>query len=106
MGSDFLEVLHAVDVSMGGLGVQVPHGFVGYDISDEVELVVKVPGHPAFVTHGFVRHKNGATGSMFGVEFTGLPSTGRQRLEAYVNGRLRGVEPAAAARVPRGSRSR
>ncbi len=85
-----LDIVHARDVSVTGLGVYVPHGFVGCDIASEVELVVTLPGERSFMARGVIRHvtsKNEPAGYC-GVEFRGLSDRNRARLGAYVDALL------------------
>ena len=54
MGTNSLDILHARDISVRGVGVLVPHLFEGCDIDSRVELVVTLPGAadtgPGFVS--------------------------------------------------------
>ena len=85
MGSDFLEVLHAHDISVGGVGIRVDHAFSGYDLSSEIQLLIKLPGKRSFIAQGLVRHKATKEGwEIYGVEFTSLPPEGETDLAAYV----------------------
>jgi c-di-GMP-binding flagellar brake protein YcgR len=90
MGRGFLDVLSARDISMGGLGIMVPHGFAGCDIHSEVELIVTLGRSRPFKTRGAIRH-HGKPGSehVFGVEFTALSSEQQQAVEAYIIACLR-----------------
>jgi c-di-GMP-binding flagellar brake protein YcgR len=85
MGRGFLDVLSARDISVGGLGITVPHGFAGCDIDSEVELIVTLGRNRPFKTRGAIRH-NGKAGSqqLFGVEFTALSPEQQQAIEAYI----------------------
>ncbi len=85
MGSDFLEVLVAHDISVGGVGIRVDHPFSGYDLSVEIQLLIKLPGKRSFIAQGLVRHKATKDGwEIYGVEFTRLPPEGEADLAAYV----------------------
>lgn len=88
MGADFIERVHVIDISVGGLGIRVPHEFIGYNVTDRVEIVLKLPGQAPFMADGFIRHFNGASRKVFGVEFVRLPEQGREKIAAYVNLRL------------------
>jgi c-di-GMP-binding flagellar brake protein YcgR len=85
MGSDFLEVLSARDISLGGVGIRVDHAFSGYDLASEIQLLIKLPGKRSFIANGRVRHKATREGwEIYGVEFTRLPAEGEVDLAAYV----------------------
>ena len=85
MGDGFLDVLLARDISVGGLGICVPHGFADCDIDSEVELIVTLGRARPFKTRGAIRHHNkAARDTVFGVEFTGLSSAQLEAVEAYI----------------------
>jgi hypothetical protein len=88
MGNGFLEVLSARDVSVGGLGVSVPHGFVGCDTNSQVDLIVTLGRGRPFKTRGVIRHssRSGAD-HVFGVEFIALAPEHLALVEAYVAAR-------------------
>jgi hypothetical protein len=85
-----LDIVHARDVSVTGLGVYVPHGFVGCDLESEVELVVTLPGERSFMARGVIRHvtTRDEPARYFGVEFRGLAERNRICLAGYVDALL------------------
>lgn len=83
MGTAFLDVLRARDISVGGLGVSVEHGFEGCDLSETVQLVIKLPDRKAFMARGIVRHTN-AKLSLFGIEFSELSDSAKACIAEYV----------------------
>ena len=90
MGEGFLEVLHARDISCGGVGVLVSHGFEGYDLDQEVELILSLPGVRSFCIGGRIRHSSEYRGdTFFGVEFVDLPREDRRKIKRYVKERQR-----------------
>jgi len=85
MGSAFLEVLYALDISVGGMAIEVPHGFSEDDLSENVDLIITMPGSRSFRVKGQIRHISvGEESGKFGVEFAGLAATQRLHLEWYV----------------------
>jgi c-di-GMP-binding flagellar brake protein YcgR len=90
MGHGFLDVLNARDISIGGLGILVPHGFAGCDLDSEVELIVTLGRAAPFKTMGSIRH-HGKTlrDHLFGVEFTSLSVKQHEAIEAYIHNCLR-----------------
>jgi hypothetical protein len=90
LGAGFIEMLQARDISIGGIGILVPHQFNGYNVEGEVELVVKLPGQKSFLTKGFIRHRADVPGEarFFGIEFSGLSKEVSARLAAYVEKRI------------------
>jgi hypothetical protein len=90
-GEGFLEVLVARDISVGGIGVFVPHDFHGCDLDSEVDLIVKVGTARPFKTRGVIRHRaqQGAA-HFYGVEFVGLAPEQQEVVAQYVESCLRG----------------
>lgn len=85
MGHGFLDVLHARDISVGGLGIRVAHGFANCDIDSEVELIVTLGRARPFKTTGSIRHHGkGERDHFFGVEFTSLSSEQLTAIESYI----------------------
>jgi len=88
LGNGFIEVLKARDISVGGIGIHVPHAFAGCDIDSELEILVKLHGSKPFLTRARVRNQAQAAGSsFFGVEFTQLSRGDQERIERYVSQR-------------------
>ena len=84
MGSTFLEVLKVDDISFGGVGVRVPHGFRLGDFEETVQLIIALPGQRPFKADAVIRHQRGSKdSSKFGVEFVrvGDPAA----VQAYVD---------------------
>ncbi len=85
MGEDSLNILHARDVSVSGIGVLVPHRFEGCNIQNGVELVITLPGTRSFMARGQVIHKHeDDITAYFGVEFTRLENRHRELIIKYV----------------------
>lgn len=90
IGRASLDVLRARNVSSTGLGVFVPHGFAGIDLSQDVQLVVTLPGRRSFLARGVIRHvtESGADSRHFGLEFTEIADQHREAILQYVCSRL------------------
>lgn len=86
MGPGRLDVLNARNVSQTGIGVYVPHGFVGCDLEAEVELVITLPGERSFLAHGLIKHKTdgGKEGRHFGLVFTEIAQEHRAAIRDFV----------------------
>jgi hypothetical protein len=105
MGEGFLDVVLARDISIGGLGIRVAHGFVDCDIDSEVELIITLGRARPFKTRGAIRHHSKTTcDTVFGVEFTGLSPEQLQAVEAYIRAcrRHRSLRSLPAVVLPRG----
>ena len=105
MGQGFLDVLNARDISVGGLGILVQHGFVGCDLDSEVELIVTLGRAAPFKTKGAIRH-HGKTDRdrLFGVEFTSLSVKQHEAIVAYIELCLRRQSRSAMKAVPASAR--
>lgn len=85
MGAESLNILHARDISLSGLGVHLPHGFRDSDLDNELDLLITLPGSRSFLTRGVVRHRNNvAVPNFFGVEFRGLRSAHQQEIKRFL----------------------
>lgn len=72
MGTGFLDVLSARDISPRGVGIVVPHRFVGCGVDDGVDLVITLPGERPFLARGRIVHRTKTSEEFFGVEFTDI----------------------------------
>ena len=90
MGRGSLDVLNARNVSDSGIGIYVPHGFAGCDLDEEVELVITLPGERPFLARGSIKHRTdgGDEGHHFGLHFTSIDRSHREKLRAYVRALL------------------
>ena len=90
MGTGFLDVLHARDISSSGVGIFVFHGFAGCNLYDDVELVLTLPKQRPFLARGLIRHQTeaGSDSPFFGVEFTEMNDKYRHMINIYVNERI------------------
>jgi hypothetical protein len=90
MGADFVDVLHAADISIGGARIIVPHLFAGCDINVPLDIVLKLPGFRSFRIKGVVRHKDsaGAASAEFGVRIKDIGSPDMVKLTQYIEQRL------------------
>lgn len=89
MGVGTLEVLTAHDVSITGIGIRVPHRFLGCELDQEVKLIITLPGMRPFWATGIVRHvyTDGDDGRV-GVEFTKMDPPDLVHIMRYVEARM------------------
>lgn len=87
-GENFLDILHARDISEGGVGFEVDHQFSGCSIHRPVHFILSLPPpYKGMVSaEGRIRHVHGQA---FGVEFEMLSREARHRLHDYVHYLLR-----------------
>ena len=90
MGTGTLEVLDASDISFEGIGIRVPHRFLGCELDQEVKLIITLPGVRPFWATGIVRHATGVgSEDRYGVEFTNIEPRHVVQIMRYVEARLR-----------------
>ncbi len=106
MGPGYLEIVEASDLSLGGVGVRIPHGFEGCDLSMPVDLILTFPSQKPFMVQGRVVHRRSenAQSDLFGVEFTRLSRDHYKIIEKYITTTLE--EDPSLAREPRADRRR
>ena len=82
-GENFLDVVYALDISVAGARIAVPHRFEGCRLDKMVNLVINLPDpvNSSFVTLGSIRHLSGRA---FGVKFVGLENADYRLLRDYV----------------------
>jgi len=86
LGTNFLEVVSAADISEAGIGIRLEHGVEGYDFDHLVEIVLTIPGQRPFVVRGRVRSKSmRGNHHVLGVQFTHLPVQDRRTISQYVD---------------------
>ncbi len=89
MGTGFLEVLRARDISEGGVAVFVAHDFSGCAIDDPVDVIVKLGREKPFTARGVIRHLSKGEGNhFFGVKFVRISDENLARIRQYVERRL------------------
>ena len=88
VGADFIDIFYAVDISIGGIGIKVPHQFKGCKTERVVECRVSLPNPVSFSFHtqGKVIHING---DRFGVSFYNLQEKTETHLDEYISYRLK-----------------
>ena len=87
-GENFIEMIRANDISIGGIGLIVPHEFKGCKIDRMVYLVITLPFpvNKSFKTKGIIRH---VIGKRFGVKFVGIQDSAYRLIRKYVSYRLK-----------------
>ena len=83
-GENFIDILNASDISLGGIGIHVPHGFEGCAIDRKVSFILELPDQckSMFVkVEGHIRHLSGRN---FGVSFHEISDIARQAIKRYV----------------------
>ena len=82
-GSNFIDILKAGDISLGGVKISVAHGFKGCEIDKQVQLAIKLPTpiNKSFSATGKIKH---ISGDSFGVNFLSMHNHGQQMLRKYI----------------------
>lgn len=89
MGLNFLDILNAKDISIGGLAIEVPHLFEGCDLNSPIQMILTLPGRNPLKLSGKVKRKVAAPeASLFGVEFSTLDAKAKYLIETYIQSRM------------------
>jgi hypothetical protein len=82
-GANFIEILKVVDISEGGVGVKVPHGFIGCDLNQPIAFVLTIPQPKRVLVRGsgHIRH---ISGNRFGIAFNTLPDNVVEQIRNYI----------------------
>jgi hypothetical protein len=82
-GANFIDILYAVDISEGGLGVRVNHRFTGCDLGESISFIIDIPLPRHVLLHGAgkIRH---ISGDHFGIVFNPLPPQLRAHIRNYI----------------------
>ncbi len=89
MGKNFIEVNIATDISLRGVGIDVAHGFEGYNLADKIEILILLPIPVSYTISATVRIVH-IRDSFFGAEFERLERKDYKKLHAYIASRLLG----------------
>lgn len=96
MGDMFLEVLFAENISISGVGIEVPHGFKECEMNSVVDLILTLPREQPFKAKGTIRHKKNVAGNFhkghFGVEFTVISPEGKEKIQQLIQKRLHEIQ--------------
>ena len=87
-GENFIEVLKAIDISEGGLGISVPSELKGCYTDMPVTLVISLP-QPVeylFSVLGKIKH---VANKRFGVIFLNLDKTSLKKIRQYIAYRIK-----------------
>lgn len=87
-GTNFIDILPVLDISLGGVGIHVKHGFDGCDIGGAVSFVIAIPAPKQALLHGSGRIQH-ISGNRFGIIFDPLPKLVRSQIRSYIASRLK-----------------
>ncbi len=86
-GENFLDIFTASDISMGGIGVLVPHKFKDCKIYMDVEVIVSLP-HPVEKNISFKARVEHISSFTFGISFARLDDKEVESVKKYIANRL------------------
>src|SRR5215471_16208408 len=79
-----LEMGHLVDISEGGVGVQLDAASGSDLMGQEVELLMKFPGTHGVYAKGIVRRVRADKSPVLGVQFVNLPMKALDAIRNYI----------------------
>jgi len=85
MGPGFLEIVQATDISVGGVGVYIPHGIDPSVVGKKVEIILTLPAcRPAHLRGSICHSDRDGDLCHVGVQFLRLPGNVEKALRRYV----------------------
>lgn len=82
-GANFIEILKVIDISEGGVGIKVPHGFARCDLNQPINFVLTLPLPKKVLVRGSGRIKH-ISGDRFGLAFNPLPDIVVDQIRDYI----------------------
>lgn len=86
MGPGFLEIVQATNISVGGVGVYLPHGIDPAAVGAKVEVILTLPSCRPAHLRGMICHQAEASSDLshIGIEFVRLPPNVEKAISRYV----------------------
>ncbi len=88
-GENFIDILQANDISLGGIGITVSHGFKNCNLNAMVSFIIELPideKKSIVKVQGIITH---VSGNRFGVAFKNLPEMSRFTIKKYIASRIK-----------------
>lgn len=82
-GANFIDILNVVDISEGGVGVRVPHGFSGCILNQPISFVLTIPQPKHVLLQGYGRIKH-ISGDRFGISFSNMSYEVTTQIREYI----------------------
>ena len=85
MGPGFLEIVEATNISVGGVGVFIPHGIDRGSLNVKVEVILTLPaGKPVHLRGSIVHTRDEDDLCHIGVRFLRLPASAEKAIRRFV----------------------
>jgi c-di-GMP-binding flagellar brake protein YcgR len=86
MGPGFLEIVQATDISLGGVGVFIPHGVDPSVVGKKVEIILTLPACRPAHLRGSICHSDRENDLChIGIQFLRVPGNVEKALRRYVD---------------------
>jgi len=83
VGKNFVDIINAKDISMGGVAVYMPHFIIGCKIGEVVDCVITLPGEKIVITQGRIKHMGEDKDFFFGIEFVQMDHESKRNLSTF-----------------------
>lgn len=83
VGKNFVDIINAKDISMGGVAVYIPHFIIGCKIGEVVDCVITLPGEKIVITQGRIKHMGEDKNHFFGIEFVQMDQESKKNLSSF-----------------------
>lgn len=88
-GENFIDIIHALDISEGGVGLNVAHQFKGCELKQQVSIIIDLPvdnKKHCLQLYGRILH---VSGQRFGVSFSNVSADNKHKLQRYIAKRMK-----------------
>lgn len=88
-GENFIDILQANDISVGGIGITVAHGFKNCNLKAVVSFIIELPIDEkinVIKVQGIITH---VSGNRFGVAFKNMPEISRCTIKKYIASKIK-----------------
>lgn len=88
-GENFIDILQANEISIGGIGITVAHGFKNCNLNSMVSFIIELPideKKSVIKVQGVITH---LSGNRFGVAFKNMPEMTRFTIKKYIASRIK-----------------
>jgi CheY-like chemotaxis protein len=83
VGKNFVDIINAKDISMGGVAVYIPHFIIDCKIGEVVDCIITLPGEKIVITQGRIKHMGEDQNFFFGIEFVQMDQESKKNLTQF-----------------------
>lgn len=84
VGKNFVDIVKAKDISIGGIAVSVPHFIIDCKIGEVVDCIISLPHKREIKAKGKIRHVGNKSDFYFGIQFTKMDKQSEVNLKDFL----------------------